>query len=148
MLNLYIQYISLVYKTGLSVTTFMKPAQISLICLYSEFSTWLTLHELVLSLFKVVNIITRSNSYQALTVALTLLKKLQSIDSFNLITLWGGATQVVRVVKNPSASAGRHKRYGLNPSVGKIPCRRAQQSTTVFLPRESHGQRSLVGCDP
>ena len=29
--------------------------------------------------------------------------------------------------------------------VSKIPRRRAWQSTPVFLPRESHGQRSLVG---
>ena len=30
--------------------------------------------------------------------------------------------------------------------VGKIPWRRAWQPTPVFLPRESHGQRSLAGC--
>ena len=29
-----------------------------------------------------------------------------------------------------------------------IPWRRAQQPTPVFLPGESHGQRSLVGCSP
>ena len=29
--------------------------------------------------------------------------------------------------------------------VGKIPWRRAWQPTPVFLPGESHGQRSLVG---
>ena len=32
-----------------------------------------------------------------------------------------------------------------DPWVGKIPWRRARQPTPVFLPRESHGQRSLVG---
>ena len=32
--------------------------------------------------------------------------------------------------------------------VGKIPWRRKQQPTPVFLPRESHGQRSLVGYSP
>ena len=30
--------------------------------------------------------------------------------------------------------------------VGKIPWRRKRQPTTVFLPGESHGQRSLAGC--
>ena len=30
--------------------------------------------------------------------------------------------------------------------VGKIPWRRKWQPILVFLPRESHGQRSLVGC--
>ena len=37
---------------------------------------------------------------------------------------------------------------GINPWVGKIPWRRAWQPTLVFLPGESHGQRSLVGCSP
>ena len=32
--------------------------------------------------------------------------------------------------------------------VGKIPWIRKQQPTPVFLPEESHGQRSLVGCNP
>ena len=33
-------------------------------------------------------------------------------------------------------------------SVGKVPWRRAWQPTPVFLPGESHGQRSLVGYSP
>ena len=40
------------------------------------------------------------------------------------------------------------KRWGFNPSVGKIPWRRAWQPTPVFLPGESHGQRSLPGYSP
>ena len=32
--------------------------------------------------------------------------------------------------------------------VGKIPSRRAWQPTPVFLPGESHGQRSLAGYSP
>ena len=32
--------------------------------------------------------------------------------------------------------------------VGKIPWRRDKQPTPVFLPRESQGQRSLVGYSP
>ena len=36
-------------------------------------------------------------------------------------------------------------RLGFNPWVGKIRWRRAWQPTSVFLPGESHGQRSLVG---
>jgi len=32
--------------------------------------------------------------------------------------------------------------------VGKIPWRRKWQPTPVFLPGNSHGQRSLVGCSP
>ena len=34
------------------------------------------------------------------------------------------------------------------PWVGKIPWRREWQSTPVFLPGKSRGQRSLVGCSP
>ena len=37
----------------------------------------------------------------------------------------------------------RQKILGLNPWVGKVPWRRAWQPTPVFLPGESHGQRSL-----
>ena len=48
------------------------------------------------------------------------------------------------VVKN----AGDNKRYRFHPWVGKIPWRRAWQPTPVFLPGESHGQRSLAGYSP
>ena len=37
------------------------------------------------------------------------------------------------------------KRCRCDPWVGKIPWRRAWQSTPIFLPGESHGQRSLAG---
>jgi hypothetical protein len=37
------------------------------------------------------------------------------------------------------------RREGFNPWVGKNPWRRKRLSAPVFLPRESHGQRSLVG---
>ena len=37
---------------------------------------------------------------------------------------------------------------GFDPWVGKIPWRRQGQPTPVFLPGESHGWRSLVGCSP
>ena len=39
----------------------------------------------------------------------------------------------------------RSKRRGFAPWAGKIPWRRAWQPTTVLLPGEFHGQRSLVG---
>ena len=48
------------------------------------------------------------------------------------------------VVKN-LLQCGRHRRRGFHPWVGKIPWRRAWQPTPVFLPEESHGQRSLAG---
>ena len=42
----------------------------------------------------------------------------------------------------------RHRRCGFNPWAGTIPWRRKRQLTPVFLPRESHGQRSLAGYSP
>ena len=39
-------------------------------------------------------------------------------------------------------------RHGFDPRVGKIPWRRKWQPTAVFLPRKSHGQRSLAGYSP
>ena len=39
----------------------------------------------------------------------------------------------------------RHRRHGFDPWVRKIPWRRVWEPTPVFLPGESHGQRSLVG---
>ena len=41
-----------------------------------------------------------------------------------------------------------HRRHGFDPWVGKIPWRKKWPPTPVFLPRESHGQRSLEGCSP
>ena len=60
--------------------------------------------------------------------------------------LW--ASQVALVVKNPPVNAGGLKRHEFNPWDGKIPWRRAWQPTPVFLPGESHEQRSLVGYSP
>ena len=45
----------------------------------------------------------------------------------------------------PTCKGRRHKRCEFDPWVGKIPWRRLWQPTPVFLPGESHGQRSLAG---
>ena len=51
---------------------------------------------------------------------------------------------VVQTVKNlPAVWETR-----VDPWVGKIPWRRVWQPTPVFLPGESHGQRSLGGYSP
>ena len=47
--------------------------------------------------------------------------------------------------KEPTCQCRRHQ---FNSWVRKIPWRRAWQSTSVFLPRESHGQRRLEGYSP
>ena len=50
-------------------------------------------------------------------------------------------------VKNPPADRSCRKQ-GFDPWVRKILWRRAWEPTLVFLPRESHGQRSLAGYSP
>ena len=50
--------------------------------------------------------------------------------------------------KEPACQCRRYKRNRFGPWVGKIPWRRAWQPPPVFLPGESHGQRSLVGYSP
>ena len=51
------------------------------------------------------------------------------------------------MVKNLPVNAG-DVRCRFDPWVGKIPWRRALQPIPVFLPGESHGQRSQVGHSP
>ena len=50
------------------------------------------------------------------------------------------------MVKN--LPAGDVRAAVLIPGLGKIPWRRAGQPTSVLLPGESHGQRSLAGYSP
>ena len=52
------------------------------------------------------------------------------------------------MVIKPPANASKHKRYGFVPCIRKIPWRRKGQSTSVFLPEESHGWKSLAGYSP
>ena len=52
---------------------------------------------------------------------------------------------MVLVVKNLPVNAG-DVRPMFDPWARKIPWRRAWQPAPLFLPRESHGQRSLADC--
>ena len=47
--------------------------------------------------------------------------------------------------EEPVCQRRRHKRHRSDPWVGKILWRRKRQPTPVFLPGDSHRQRSLVG---
>ena len=62
------------------------------------------------------------------------------------IYAWGfpGGT----VGEESACQCRRRKRCGSNAWVAKIPWSGKWQPTPVFLPRESHGQRSLVGYSP
>ena len=50
--------------------------------------------------------------------------------------------------KESTCQCRKCKRCGFNPCAGKTHWRRKWQPTPVFLPGESHGQRSLVGYSP
>ena len=50
--------------------------------------------------------------------------------------------------KESSCQCRRCRRHRFDSWEGKIPWRRKWQPAPVFLPGESHGQRSLVGCNP
>ena len=56
------------------------------------------------------------------------------------------ASQVAQVVKNLIANAGDLRDSDLIPGFGRSPA--GGQPSLVFLPGESHGQRSLVGYSP
>ena len=58
------------------------------------------------------------------------------------------ASQVALVVKNPPVIAGDIRDVDLIPGLGRSPGGRAWKSILVFLPREFHGQKSLVGYGP
>ena len=50
--------------------------------------------------------------------------------------------------KEPTCQCRRCKAHEFDPSVRKMPWKRAWQPTWAFLPGKSHGQRSLEGCSP
>ena len=63
------------------------------------------------------------------------------IDSFSGVQVFpDGASG-----KEPTCQSRRFKRWGFDPWVGKIPWRRAWKDIPIFLPGESHGQRSWTG---
>ena len=65
------------------------------------------------------------------------------LQPFYLLVFPGGASG-----KEPTCQCRRFKRHEFDPWVWKIPWRRSAQPTPVFLPGESHGQRSLAGYSP
>ena len=65
------------------------------------------------------------------------------ISIYLSIYLWGFPGRASG--KEPACQCKWCKRCSFHPQVVKIPWKRAWQSTPVFLPRESYGQRSLAG---
>ena len=64
-------------------------------------------------------------------------------DNKTVVSFPDGASGI-----EPACQCRRHKRHRFHPWVRKIPWRRKWQPTLVFLPGESHGQRSLAGYGP
>ena len=76
-------------------------------------------------------------------------KLLAGLRIFVKVPVKLGASQVALVVKNPLANAGEVRDAGsVHPWVGKIPWRRAWQSTPVFLPGESPWTGESGGYSP
>ena len=67
-----------------------------------------------------------------------------------VLALWGSLLWNSRLPCWPRStdSACQCRRCGFDPWIGKIPWKRKWQLTPVFLPGESHGQRSLAGYSP
>ena len=63
----------------------------------------------------------------------------------HLNTVQNSAPSHLTSILRGSLISRETKRHRFDPWVGKIPWRRAQQPTAVFLPGESHGQRSPQG---
>ena len=71
-----------------------------------------------------------------------------SFSDWFLVSYNCGQTSLVAQWERICLQCRRHRRCGFSPWVGKIPWRRAWQLTPVFLPRKSHGQRSLGDYSP
>ena len=59
-----------------------------------------------------------------------------------------GVSQVMLVVKNPSANTGDLRDSGSNPGMGRSPGGGNGNPLPVFLSGESDGQRSLASYSP
>ena len=64
-----------------------------------------------------------------------------------ILRCWDRASQVALVAKNPLVNAGDVRDLGSIPGSGRS-SKRERQPNPVFLPGESHGQRSLAGYNP
>ena len=75
-----------------------------------------------------------------LWILLGIFSKVEFLDHMVVLGFPGGPTG-----KQPARQSRRHKRHKFDPWARKIPWRRAwQQTIPVFLPEESHGQRTLA----
>ena len=71
--------------------------------------------------------------------------KSQNINKQSIL-VW--TSQVALAVKKAPANAGEARDEGSVPGLRRSPGGGNGNPTPVFLPGESHGRRSLVGCSP
>ena len=57
----------------------------------------------------------------------------------------GGGKKAASLVAQTVKICPQCRKPGIDPCVRKIPWKREWQPTPVFLPEESHGQKSLAG---
>ena len=74
-------------------------------------------------------------------------------DLISLVNLQSWGYKLLAWFRGLGGTSGKEsvcqcRRWEFDPWAGKIPWSRAWQPTPVFLPGESHGQRSLVDCSP
>ena len=77
-------------------------------------------------------------------------REIKTINKCNFSLIATKSQQWAGFPGGPSGkrSACQCRRYRFDPWVRKIPWRRKQQPTPLFLPGEPHGQRTLVGYSP
>ena len=72
----------------------------------------------------------------------------QEINRFSAATLWQAHLPLSSLVAQRSKRLPAMQETSVRSQGWEDPLRRKWQPTPVFLPGESHGQRSLVGCSP
>ena len=72
----------------------------------------------------------------------------EQLAFFFVLAIVNNAVPYGSVVKESICQGRSCRRPLFDPWIQKSPWRRKWQPIPVFLPRESHGQRSLAGCSP
>ena len=72
----------------------------------------------------------------------------QAVSFLNLCFTWRWASLVAQMVKKKKKNLPEMQEAQVQPLGREGPQRRSQKPTPVFLPGESHGQRSLAGYSP
>ena len=128
-------------NTIMSMTSYGKYSMVNILFCISIMLLSITVFTLAI-LFDRDIFLSFPSSELLFTPFLTIFRKLK----YSWYTIWvfpGGTS-----CKEPTCQCRRRKGYGFDPWVRKIPWRRAQEPTALFLPGESLGQSNLVSYSP